>query len=248
MFDNVTMIEAIARIDQLLQRDRPALVVTPNADHVVRMQRDRQYATIVSRADLVLADGQPVIWASRLLGTPLKERVAGSDLLPRLCEHAAIQGYRVFFLGGDPGAAEGAKAVLERKCPDLQVVGASCPPYGFERSPAHDDEVVAAVRSARPDILFVGLGSPKQEVWIDSHQHKHLATVSIGIGISFGFVSGQVKRAPVWMQRAGLEWFHRLGSEPGRLWKRYIIRGPQFITLLAGELWHKWIFRPSRYK
>jgi N-acetylglucosaminyldiphosphoundecaprenol N-acetyl-beta-D-mannosaminyltransferase len=236
-FDNVTMEEAISRIDDLISRGHPALVVTPNVDHLLRLQEDRQYAELIGRADLVLADGQPIIWASRLLRRPLKERVAGSDLFPRLCGHAARKGYRVFFLGGDPGAAEEARRILEQQHPGLQVVGTHCPPYGFETSPTLDREAVDAVRSAKPDILFVGLGSPKQEKWIAAHIHECQATVSIGVGVSFSFVAGQVKRAPVWMQRVGLEWLHRCYSEPARLWKRYLLRGPAFLPLVVREFW-----------
>jgi N-acetylglucosaminyldiphosphoundecaprenol N-acetyl-beta-D-mannosaminyltransferase len=236
-FDNVTMAEAIDRIGGLIERGRPAMVVTPNVDHLLRLQRDREYAGIVARADLVLVDGQPIVWASRLLGRPLKQRVPGSDLFPQLCARAAERGYRVYFLGGDPGAAEAARRVLVTRHAGLQIVGVHCPPYGFESSPDLDRAAVEAVRSAAPDILFVGLGSPKQEKWIAGHMDECGARVSIGIGVSFSFVAGHVKRAPVWLQRMGLEWLHRCLAEPGRLWKRYLLRGPAFIPLVLKEFW-----------
>lgn len=238
-FDNVTMREGIARIDELIRSERPALVVTPNVDHLLRIQKDRDFASVVANADLVLADGLPIVWASRLLGRPLKERVAGSDLFPKLCEHAARHGYRVFFLGGAPGAAEEARRILECRHAALQVVGTHCPPFGFERDQEADRQAVEAVRAARPDILFVGLGSPKQERWIAAHIRECDVPVSIGVGISFSFVAGHVRRAPRWLQRLGLEWAHRLCCEPRRLWRRYLIRGPAFLPLVARELRHR---------
>lgn len=235
-FDNVTMDEAIARIDELIDRRTPSLVVTPNVDHLLRLQKDREYAEIVRSAALVLADGQPIVWASRLLGTPLKERVTGSDLLPKLCEHAAIGGHRLFFLGGDPGAATRARDVSRRRFPGLNVVGTHCPPYGFESRPSENHAALAAVQRARPDILCVGLGSPKQERWIVTHMKELQCPVSIGVGISFSFVAGQVKRAPKWIQAAGCEWVHRLCTDPRRLWKRYLVRGWAFLPILLREL------------
>ena len=232
-FDNVTMDEALERIDGLVRAKRPAIVVTPNVDHVVRLQRDRGYANLVRRADLVLADGQPIVWTSRLAGVPLKERVAGSDLFPRLCGVAAERDYRVFFLGGDPGAAEGAQRTLQQRYRGLRVVGTYCPPHGFENDTEENRRAVDAVRAARPDILFVGLGSPKQERWIATHMREYGPAVSIGVGISFSFVAGRVRRAPRWVRRLGLEWMHRLCMEPRRLWKRYLVAGWSFLPVVG---------------
>lgn len=238
-FDNCTLADAIERVDELVRERRTAYVVTPNVDHVVRARRDPAYAQLVREADLVLADGQPILWAARLGGTPLLARVAGSDLFPRLCEHAAAMGYRVFFLGGSPGAAQAAADVLRRRRPDLIVAGVHCPPFGFERDSDQCREAAAAVRRSRPDIVFVGLGSPKQEQWIVRHMHEYAPAVSIGVGISFSFVAGHVKRAPTWMQRAGLEWLHRLSQEPRRLWRRYLVDGVFFLPVLAACARHR---------
>ncbi len=235
-FDNVTMDEAVAGVEALVHRGGPAMVVTPNVDHVMRLQSDLEFAKMVQRADLVLADGQPIVWATRLLGKPLKERVAGSDLVGRLCEYAARTGLRVFFLGGNPGAAAMAERELCRRFPTLRSVGNLCPDFGFEQDPEKNREVVEAVRKARPDILFVGLGSPKQERWIHEHRHAYQVPVSLGIGVSFSFIAGEIKRAPRWMQRWGLEWLHRLCSEPRRLWRRYLVRGPRFLSVIAREI------------
>jgi N-acetylglucosaminyldiphosphoundecaprenol N-acetyl-beta-D-mannosaminyltransferase len=236
-FDDVTMAEALARIEALVRARRPAYVVTPNVDHVVRCRRDPEYADIVRAADLVLVDGQPLVWLARLAGRRLRERVAGSDLFPRLCAHAAAAGLRVFFMGGEPGVADEARRVLSARYPGLQVVGTHCPPMGFERDPAANAAAVAAVRAARPDIVFVGLGSPKQERWIVAHQAEYGPAVSLGVGISFSFVTGHVRRAPRWMQRCGLEWFHRLCMEPRRLWRRYLVNGWGFLPLVLRDVW-----------
>lgn len=235
-FDNVDMAEAIERIDALIRAKKPAIVVTPNVDHVIRAQKDEAYAALVKAADLVLADGQPIVWTSRLAGAPLKERVAGSDLFPRLCGFAAEKGYRVFFFGGDPGAAEAARDVLRRRFPTLRIVGTYYPSYGFEADAVENRRALDAIRAARPDILFVGLGSPKQERWIARHMTEYGPTVSIGVGISFSFVAGHVKRAPRWMQRLGLEWVHRLCTEPRRLWRRYLVKGWLFLPVILRHL------------
>lgn len=242
-FDNVNMAEAIERIDALIGSRKPAIVVTPNVDHVVRAHRDPAYAALVGAADLVLADGQPIVWTSRFSGTCLKERVAGSDLFPKLCEFAARRGYRVFFFGGAPGAAQAAREVLQQRNPELQVTGTFCPPYGFEHDPAENRRALEAIEASRPDILFVGLGSPKQERWIAAHMHDYGPAVSIGVGISFSFIAGFVRRAPRWMQRSGLEWLHRLCAEPQRLWRRYLVTGWSFLPLVLRSIFETRIAR-----
>ncbi|MEW6197167.1 MAG: WecB/TagA/CpsF family glycosyltransferase [Planctomycetota bacterium] len=240
-FDNVTMDEALERVGELVQARRPALVVTPNVDHVVRARRDPAYAATVAQAALVLADGQPLVWLSWMLGTPLKERVAGSDLLPRLCAFAAERGWRVFLLGGAPGAAAAARRVLVRRHPTLQVEGTYCPPMGFETDPLEQAKARAVVAAVRPQIVFVGLGSPKQERWIVENMHAYGPAVSIGVGISFSFVAGHVRRAPRWMQRCGLEWLHRVWQEPRRLAARYFLRGWSFVPMALEDLARVWL-------
>jgi N-acetylglucosaminyldiphosphoundecaprenol N-acetyl-beta-D-mannosaminyltransferase len=237
LVDDVSMADAVDAIDRLIARQAPAYVLTPNADHVVRVQRDPSFAAIYREAALVLADGMPIVWASRLLGTPLQEKVSGSDLFPHLCARAAEKGYGVYLLGGQPGAAAVAGARLKTRHPALRIAGHCCPPLGFDQDEAASAQVVRAVVEARPHILFVALGSPKQERWI----HRHLATcqvpVAIGVGASIDFAAGVVRRAPGWMQRAGLEWLWRLLVEPRRLWRRYLIEDPKFIWYVARQWW-----------
>jgi len=231
-FDAVTFREAIELLIELARGDKPTYAVTANVDHVMRYHRCPEVRHLYRNADLVVADGTPLVWATRLLGRPLPERVAGSDLFPALCAAAAGNDLTVFFMGGAPGTAEKAADILQTRHPGLQVVGTCCPPYGFEHDPEESLRVVEQIKCAHPDILFVGLGSPKQENWIVANRHACGVKLSIGVGISFSFVSGHVGRAPVWMRRAGLEWMHRLFQEPGRLWKRYLVEDPAFFALV----------------
>ncbi len=234
--DNLTMSSAIARVEDLVARGIPSYVVTPNVDHLVKLQRDPEFQRAYAEADLVLADGMPLVWASRLLRTPLLAKVSGSDLFEVFAEVAARRGYRLYFLGGRPGAAERAASVLGERHPGLLVCGVEAPPRGFEQDPAQNDAVIARVRAARPDVLFVGLGAPKQELWLHAHRDALEVPVSIGVGASFDFVAGMVQRAPRWAQRSGLEWAWRLSMEPRRLWRRYLVEDPAFFYYLTVQL------------
>ncbi len=224
--------EVVDLLLTLAQGHRSSYAVTANVDHVVRFARNPALHHLYKQASLVVADGMPLIWASRLLGKPLPERVAGSDLFPALCAKAAEHSLSVFLLGGAPGTARRAAQILQTQHPQLRVVGTYCPDYGFEKDPAQTSRIVDVVRTARPDVLFVGLGSPKQETWIVDNMTACQAVLSIGVGISFSFVCGEIARAPLWMRRAGLEWLHRLLQEPRRLWKRYLIEDLEFFRLV----------------
>ncbi|HWK89938.1 MAG TPA: WecB/TagA/CpsF family glycosyltransferase, partial [Longimicrobium sp.] len=234
--DACTMRQAVAA---MLERARaggpPAYVVTPNAHHLVLLEDSAPFRGVYRGAWLVLADGMPLLWAARLLGTPLPEKVSGSDLFVEVCGAAAGTGLRVFLLGGRPGAAEGAARELERRFPGLRLAGAHCPPFGFERDPAALEQVERAIRDAAPHLLFVGLGAPKQELWIQANAARLGVPVAAGVGVSFEFVAGMVRRAPRWMQRAGLEWFYRLLREPRRLWRRYASTNPRFVALVLRQ-------------
>jgi exopolysaccharide biosynthesis WecB/TagA/CpsF family protein len=206
--------------------------VTPNVDHIIKLQKDEEFQQIYRDASLVLADGMPLLWAAKFLGTPLKEKISGSDLFPKLCTVAAEKGYKVFFLGGRQGAAQKAAEALKMKHNALQVVRCYSPAFGFENSENENKKIVGMIKEARPDILFVGLGAPKQEKWIYKYRNQYQVPVSIGIGVSFEFVAGMVKRAPFCMQKIGLEWFWRLMMEPKRLWKRYLVDDLKFFGLV----------------
>lgn len=233
----ITEQETIDHVFAELDDGRGGTVVTPNLDHLHRCGRDLQFHALVSEADLAVPDGMPLIWASRLQGTPLPERVAGSNLITSLNGAAAARGRSVYLLGGSPGAAEGAACVLQERFPGIRIVGIHVPPMGFERSKKLCGDIEQALVAARPDIVWVALGAPKQERAIARLRPLLPATWWLGVGNSFSFLAGQVERAPPWMQRSGLEWVHRLVQEPGKLWRRYIVVGVPFgMRLLAGSV------------
>jgi N-acetylglucosaminyldiphosphoundecaprenol N-acetyl-beta-D-mannosaminyltransferase len=207
-------------------------VITPNLDILRRLHRDPEFSRLCSGASLRLADGMPLVWASRLKGTPLPERVAGSDLIWTLSARAARDGRSVFFLGGNPGSAAAAAQKLSHMNPGLIVAGVECPPFGFESDPDYMRTLIERLQSARSDIVFVALGSPKQERLIVRLRELMPSTWFLGIGVSFSFVSGELRRAPVWLRRIGLEWVHRLLQEPRRLARRYLVDGIPFAVRL----------------
>jgi len=230
--DNVSMVEAIDTIVSYARTRRGAYVVTPNVDHLVKLQHDKVFREVYEHADLILADGMPLIWAAKLLKTPLKEKVSGSDLFVEFARRAADEGLRLYFLGGREGAAEAAANLLRGRFPKLQVVGTYCPYFGFQDDPLENARIAATVHDADPHVLFVGLGAPKQELWIYRNREALNVPVSIGVGVSFEFVAGMVKRAPRPLQKLGLEWGWRLAMEPRRLWRRYLVDDREFFGLL----------------
>ncbi len=190
---------------------------------------------LVGSASVVVADGMPLIWASRLVGEPLPERIAGSSLIWSLPERAAEQGRSIFLLGGNAGTAAGAARVLSQRYPTLRIAGTYCPPVGFEHDPVEMATIQARVADARPDIVFVGLGFPKQERLIAALRPQHPATWFVNCGVSFSFVSGEIERAPRVLQVLGLEWVHRLVHEPRRLARRYLVQGVPFFAVLMAS-------------
>ncbi len=231
----LTMDQTIDRIDHAIASHQGGWVVTPNLDILHKLTHDASFAKLVEPATIRVADGMPLIWASRIAGTPLPERVAGSDLVWHLCERAALRGYSIFLLGGDEGIAEKAARVLEDKYPSLGIAGTHCPPFGFEKDPEQMDLIRTKLTETRPTIVLVALGCPKQERLIDTLRHDFPETWFFGIGISLSFVTGDVRRAPAWARKLGLEWAHRLLQEPGRLARRYLVVGIPFAArLFAG--------------
>jgi N-acetylglucosaminyldiphosphoundecaprenol N-acetyl-beta-D-mannosaminyltransferase len=214
---------------------RGGVVVTPNVDHLRRRGRDLSFLALLAEANLVVADGMPLVWASRLQGTPLPQRVAGSDLISSLSAAAASQGRSVFLLGGDPGTAQGASLILRDWYPQLRVAGTSCPPIGFEKEETELARVAEDLLQAKPDIVYVALGSPKQELLIDRMRRVLPGAWWLGVGVSFSFLCGDVRRAPPWMRKWGLEWVHRLLQEPRRLFKRYVVVGVPFAGFMLAR-------------
>lgn len=230
--------EVAQEVVLLAARGGPATVVTPNADQVVNLESNPALRAAYARADLVVPDGMPVVWAARLLGTPVKGRVTGADLMPRLCEMAAQRGLKVFLLGGAEGVAERAADNLVRANPRLVVAGTCCPPPGFEDDAEQNAAITEAIRNSDADLVFVCLGSPKQEVWAWKHLGHFDKGVFLGVGAAIDFCAGTVQRAPRWMQDAGLEWLFRVSQEPRRLVGRYA-RDLYFFVLLGRQLWRR---------
>jgi N-acetylglucosaminyldiphosphoundecaprenol N-acetyl-beta-D-mannosaminyltransferase len=238
--------DAISFILCSLDANQGGWVITPNLDQLRLFGKRPELRPMYDRATLILADGMPLIWASRLQKTPLPQRVAGSSLILTLTAAAAGAGRSVFFLGGNPGAADRAAAELANAHPELKIAGAYCPPFGFDKDPAEIDRMRELLAGANPDIIYVGLGFPKQEHLIEQLRPALPNSWFLGIGISFSFVAGEVKRAPKWMQKSGLEWLHRLTQEPGRLLKRYLIHGIPFaLHLFTSAFFARWASHKS---
>lgn len=233
--DNVSNEEAIRKIELLIKKNNPSLVVTPNVHHINILQKDNEFREIYSQASMVLPDSKPLFWTSKILKMPLKERVAGSDLLPSFCKLAAKKRYRLFFLGSGPGIARKAADILTEINPGLIIAGTYSPPFGFEDDEGENRKIVEMINKSNPDVLFVGLGAPKQEKWIWRYKDEINVPISIAVGAAFDFIAGNVKRAPRWMQKFGFEWFFRLYQEPRRLWKRYLIGNFIFLWLFLKE-------------
>lgn len=233
---NVTMDEALRRIELMIRLRGCNYVVTPNVDHVIELQKNKTFQRAYRASALVVPDGVPLLWASKLLGRPLAEKVSGSDLFPRFCALAAEKGYRLFFFGGLPGAAERAAEILTQRYPGLKVVGTDCPPYGFEKNEAQNWTAIRRIRESRAEVLIIGLGAPKSEIWLYRHLRACQVPAALSVGASFDFVAGMVRRAPRILQRVGLEWLWRLALEPRRLYQRYLYRDPAFFLLL----WRDW--------
>ena len=230
--DAVTFDGALQAIDRLVARGAGGVVFTPNVDHVVTAEDDAAFRRAYEEASLSLADGKYVVWASRLLGTPLPEKVSGSDLIEPLLRLAGERRWRVFLLGGAPGVAEAA-AERARRDFGVVVVGTASPFVRLDGTPGDLDQGADAVASARPDLLLVAMGAPKQERWIHHNRSRLGHAVAIGVGASLDFVVGRIPRAPRWISRAGLEWLYRLAREPRRLAHRYLVKDPRFLAIVA---------------
>lgn len=229
--DNLTMQEALETIDALIQENKNAYVVTPNVDHIVQLETNKELEDVYANASLILTDGKPLLWIAKWYGTPIKEKISGSDLFPLLCDMAAKKGYSMFFLGAAEGVAAKAADNLMNKYKGLQVIGTYSPPYGFENDSSEMNKIDAMIKKARPDILIVGLGCPKQEKFIYNNYKKLGVPISLGLGASFDFEAGNIKRAPKWMANHGLEWLFRITQDPKRLMKRYLINDMKIFKL-----------------
>jgi len=239
LVDNCSLREAcVAIVAHAKTGGEPAYVTTPNAQHIVLLDRDARLREIYERADLVVPDGVSLLLAARLYGRSLRERVAGVDMFQTLCSLAAENNLHVFLLGGRPDSADLTAALLKQRLSILRI-STYCPPLGFEKTAAGLEETARAVRAAKPDLLFVALGAPKQEYWIYDHGLQLTVPICVGVGGTFEMVAGVVRRAPLWLQECGCEWLYRLCSEPRRMWRRYLIGNLQFAAIVLRQ----WIRR-----
>lgn len=241
-FAQVTERQCVEYLGACAASGRGGWIVTPNLDIVLKCATDPEIRGLVQQADLRVADGMTVVWASRIQGTPLPERVTGSNLIWSINAEAARRGLRVFMLGGAEGMAEAATRVLTQKHPNLQIVGTYYPTYGFEKDDREYAAMTQAVIRARPDVIFVALSFPKGERLIQRIRPAAPNAWWIGVGISFSFVAGTIIRAPVWMQKCGLEWVHRMIQDPQRLIKRYLIDDLPFVFRLFGRAIRRRLF------
>lgn len=238
----VTMQEALDRIESFIEKGTPHHVATSDANSILRAQKDEEYAAIIRRAALVTPDGFGVIWGARLMNLPVYERVTGVDMVTGICERATKKGHSIYILGSEPGIAATAAQKLAAQYPGLKIAGTQ---HGFWKKEGISDEaIVSQIAQAKPDVLFVAFGIPAQEKFIAENLHSLNVPVSIGVGGSFDVYSEKLRRAPIYIQRSGLEWLYRVWQEPWR-WKRmgYV---PQFMAFALRE----WLFgkRPSMPK
>jgi N-acetylglucosaminyldiphosphoundecaprenol N-acetyl-beta-D-mannosaminyltransferase len=230
--DAVSEGEAIAYILAQVREGRGGSVMTANLDHLRQHSQDVRLRPLFESASLVVADGMPLVWASRIQGTALPGRVAGSDLVFSLTAKAADERRRLFLVGGAPGTADRAGDVLANRFPGIEVVGTCFPPFGFEADPGQIATIAESLRAASPDLVYVGLPFPKADSLIAKVRPMAPEAWFLALGVSFSFVAGELPRAPHWMQRLGLEWLHRLAAEPGRLFRRYLVQGVPFALVL----------------
>lgn len=230
--NNLTLAETEAAIGQLIDAKQKAYVVEVNTDVLIKIEEDAYLRRITDDADLVLVDGQPLVWVSRLHKRPVKEKVSGSDLSLSLCRMAQEKGYTLFILGGKDGVAAQAQAKLEAQFPGLRVAGVYAPPLGFEKDEAELEKVRRIISDASPDIVLTCFGCPKQEKWIYENYRAIDARVFLCAGATVDFLAGNVKRAPKWISSIGMEWFYRFLKEPKRLFKRYFVDDMKIIGLI----------------
>jgi len=237
--DNVTRAEAIRYIEECVKKRKVGHVMTPNVDQIVRIERDPYFKEICDHADLMLVDGTPLLWISKFYGTPIKEKICGSDLVPDLCSVAAKKGYRVFLLGAAEGVAAKAAVNLQQKYPGLIIAGTYSPPFGFEKDKDEIDRINQILLKSKADLLFVGMGVPKQDIFIYENMQKYQIPMSFSIGATIDFEAGVQKRAPKWINKIGMEWLYRLCSDPKRMFKRYILDDTQIFKLAMKYYPHK---------
>ncbi|MDX1521444.1 MAG: WecB/TagA/CpsF family glycosyltransferase [Anaerolineae bacterium] len=233
--DPVTMPQAIGRISAWVETGVRTYISMCTVHTVMECQRDKAVRQAVNGAGMATPDGMPLVWLSGWKSNSAVSRVYGPDLMLELCRHSQAKGFRHYFYGGAEGIPDQLAQNLKRQFPDLQIAGSFSPPFRPLTS-SEDAEIIRMINATGPDIIWVGLGTPKQDLWMMTHRDRLTAPVLIGVGAAFDFHTGRVRQAPKWMQKRGLEWFYRLLQEPKRLWYRYLVYNPLFILLTMAQL------------
>ena len=230
--NNVDMNKTIATIERMIFSTKKCYIVAINVDVVVKIEQDTYLKEIVDQADMVLVDGKPLVWISKLYCTPVKEKISGSDLVPLLCEVSAKKKYSIFIIGGKEGIAERAKYRLEKEYPQIDIVGTYAPPLGFENNHEELKKINTIITNVHPDLLIACFGCPKQEKWVYENYQNYDAKVSICAGATVDFLAGEINRARKWMSNHGFEWFYRFLQEPKRMFKRYFIDDIKILKII----------------
>ncbi|HEY3294516.1 MAG TPA: WecB/TagA/CpsF family glycosyltransferase [bacterium] len=233
--DDVTRDDVLAAVERFVADDGLHRIVTPNVDHILHAQRDRMFKQAVNSAALSIPDGKWLQRGARLLGVNIREGIAGRLLVEPMCELAARHGWSVYILASIGNIAERAADTLRKRYPGLKIIMARSPSMRFGQDAAETAELLRELNALRPDILFLGLGAPKSEKWLYEHREQIPARVAIGVGYAFDILAGRIAECPRWITAAGMEWAYRLLKEPRRLWKRYLVRDPQFFGLLIKQ-------------
>ncbi|MCI9008298.1 MAG: WecB/TagA/CpsF family glycosyltransferase [Lachnospiraceae bacterium] len=230
--DDITLKEALHHIEYCIENKKIGQVIAPNVDQIVRIEWDEYFKEICEKSELMILDGHPLLWIARLYKKPFKEKICGSDLIPLLCGIAEKKAYSVFFLGAAPGVAEKAARNLKNQYKKLKISGCYSPPYGFEKKPDEIKKINEMLLASEADMLFVGMGVPKQEIFIYENMHIYRIPMSFSVGATIDFLAGVQKRAPKWCRKIGMEWLFRLINNPKRMFKRYIIDDMKIIKLI----------------
>ncbi len=235
--DVLSFQEALDAIERLVESKKGGFVFTPNVDHIVTVDENPEFEAAYQKADLCLADGTPVVWASRLFDTPLPERIAGSDVVGPLLERAGQKKWRVAFLGAGPGVAEKAAEIARTRW-GANVVSTDAPMVNL-KDEAQIDAIAQKLSAAKADLVLMAFGAPKQELLMAKIAERVKPAVMLGIGASLDFIAGTLSRAPALFRNTGFEWLYRLGQEPRRLWRRYLVNDPKFAVILWRTLQEK---------
>ncbi len=236
VFNAMQIPDVILQMRQWIVRRETCRYIAVTGMHgITNARRNAEFKQALADASLVVADGMPVVWIGRFRGYHLPRRVYGPELMLQFCEETAVAGYRHYFLGGAPRVPQQLAVSLQKSCPGITIVGTHSPPFR-PCTPEEDTAIIEDINRAAPDVLWIGLGTPKQEMWMQQHRNQLRVPVVIGVGAAFDFLSSRKRQAPVWMRERGLEWLFRLLQEPLRLWRRYLVGGSEFVFLVALEL------------